>query len=101
MTTTIREAIRERLDPIIEEIVAKEIGERGASSQERGGSERERSMEALASMLMMNMMGQRREKEQEKPMEEMMDMMMNMMSRRGEKEQEKESPMMAMKPMTI
>jgi hypothetical protein len=64
MTTSIREAIRERLDPVIEEIVAREISERGSYYTQRPpfmGTQQQQQQQpfgALAPILLSALMGQ-------------------------------------------
>src|SRR5258708_32026086 len=55
MTTTVRDAIRERLDPVIEEIVSREANERREGGEEGGISGRERPFESLARVLLATM----------------------------------------------
>jgi hypothetical protein len=57
-TATVREAIHERLDPVIEEIVAREISQRGGYA--RGlGQEQGSSFEALMPVLLSTLMQRR------------------------------------------
>jgi hypothetical protein len=51
-TTTVREAIHEKLDPVIEEIVAREISQRGGYAQPEQGRPFEALMPVLLSTLM-------------------------------------------------
>ena len=62
-TATVREAIHERLDPVIEEIVAREISQRGGGYGRGMGQEQGSSFEALAPILLSTLI-QRRQVEQ-------------------------------------
>src|SRR5437667_615911 len=62
-TATVREAIHERLDPVIEEIVAREISQRGGYAGGLG-QESGRSFEALMPVLLSTLI-QRRQTGQE------------------------------------
>jgi hypothetical protein len=63
-TATVREAIHERLDPVIEEIVAREISQRGGGYARGLGREQGSSFEALMPVLLTTLL-QRRQVGQE------------------------------------
>jgi hypothetical protein len=63
-TATVREAIHERLDPVIEEIVAREISQRGGYAGGLLGQEPGRAFEALMPVLLSTLI-QRRQVGQE------------------------------------
>src|SRR5437867_2278136 len=59
--TTIREQIRERLDPVIEDIVSREVSERGTGGyqqRERGvyGQQQQQPFSAIAPILLSSLM---------------------------------------------
>jgi hypothetical protein len=62
-TATVREAIHERLDPVIEEIVAREISQRGGGYGRGMGQEQGIGFEALAPILLSTLI-QRRQVDQ-------------------------------------
>jgi hypothetical protein len=58
-TATVREAIHERLDPVIEEIVAREISQRGGGYSRGIGQEQGSSFEALMPVLLTTLIQRR------------------------------------------
>jgi len=58
-TATVREAIHERLDPVIEEIVTREISQRGGGYGRGLGQEQGSSFEALAPILLSTLIQRR------------------------------------------
>jgi hypothetical protein len=58
-TATVREAIHERLDPVIEEIVSREISQRGGGYSRGIGQEQGSSFEALMPVLLTTLIQRR------------------------------------------
>src|SRR5258708_35159618 len=84
MTTTVRDAIRERLDPVIEEIVSREVNERREGGEEGGISGRERPFESLAPVLLATMARRREGKEEERAFESLLPILLATQARRRE-----------------
>ena len=100
-TATVREAIHERLDPVIEEIVAREISQRGGYSrgleQEQGGS-----FQALIPVLLSTIV-QRRQAGPEQGIESILPLLLPMLiqQRQAGPEQEQEHPLQKLAPVLV
>src|SRR5438270_86523 len=99
MVSPVREAIRDRLDPIIEEIVTREISERGGYGR---GGEQGRSFEALMPILLSTLVSRRQtERGQEQGIESVLPILLPLLMSRRQSEQEQERPLESVAPLLV
>src|SRR5947199_233088 len=99
MVSPVREAIRDRLDPIIEEIVTREISERGGYGR---GGEQGRSFEALMPILLSTLVSRRQtERGQEQGIESVLPILLPLLTSRRQVERGQEQGIESVLPILL
>jgi hypothetical protein len=100
-TTSIREAIRERLDPVIEEIVSREIGERGAGYQQYGQQQQHPLASVLPFLLMSSQQQPGQGQQQQNPLASILPILLMSQQQQPGFGQQQQQPFAALAPVLV